>query len=241
MSWETGLNYPTVVYLLDDTLGDMRSLVVECAAHATPRAFSRPQSGARLLTFIEEPDWNSERRYDEDPPLYICYSIEWKVTARLGTLNHRKVSNDMELNVVLAPGRHWERCLQARLADLGGQKFAENPNTRPDDPEVVVSMTGRTQQKLTKRFPGIDIDWLIVQTQPEAWSPYLHSGKKLRVGVLAADVGGKRGDKRGRVSTTQRMRSEMDLRLDAEQATSGQPSIDRKCTGSSAALARRAR
>jgi len=34
------------------------------------------------------------------------------------TLNRRKVSSDMELNVMLAPGRYWERCLEARLADL---------------------------------------------------------------------------------------------------------------------------
>ena len=25
-------------------------------------------------------DWDSERTYDEDPPSYIHYSIEWKVT-----------------------------------------------------------------------------------------------------------------------------------------------------------------
>lgn len=227
------------------------SITRNSSASATPRALSLQQSNARKLTFIEELIWDPEKRYDADPPLYICYSIEWTVTAKLGTVNRRKISNDMELNVVLAPGRYWECRLQARLADLVKQKFAGNPNVRPDDTEVVVSMTGRSQHKLVKRFPGIDIDWTIVQAQLEAWSEYLRSGKRLRVilsfnyiqvGVSAADVGGKRGDKRGRVSTTTQMRNELDLRVEAEQATSGQQSHWRKvyglfrCPGSPCAL-----
>jgi hypothetical protein len=192
------------------------SLAPDSSNHTTPRPLSLERSNARKLTFIEEADWNPDKRY-EDPPLYICYSIEWKVTVKIGTMNSRKVSNDMELNVVLPPGLYWERCLKARLADLVEEKFSGNPNVRSDDTEVVVSMTGRSQQKLVKRFPGISIDWTIVQAHLAAWNQYLHSGKKLhvhlsfnyiKVGILAANVSGKRGDKRGRVSTTQRMRNE---------------------------------
>ena len=51
----------------------------------------------------------------------------------------------------------------------------------------------------------------------------------IQVGVLPA-TNGKRGDKRGRTSTTQRGLKELDLRVDAEEATSGQ-SIWRKVCG----------
>jgi hypothetical protein len=76
-----------------------------------------------------------------------------------GTMNRRKgVSNDMELNVVLPPGLYWKRLLKARLADLVEEKCAENPNVRRDDTEILESMTRRSQQKLRKRFAGIEVD-----------------------------------------------------------------------------------
>ncbi|KEF50799.1 uncharacterized protein A1O9_13151 [Exophiala aquamarina CBS 119918] len=136
----------------------------------------------------------------------------------------------MELNVVLAPGQYWESRLRARLTELVKQKFEGHPNVRPDDTEVVVSMTGRSQQKLVKRFPGIDVDWSVIQTRLEAWSDFLRSGKGLRVilsfnyiqvGLPVTNVGGKRGEKRGRVSTSDQMRNEMNQRVEAEQITFG--------------------
>ena len=210
------------------------SVAPNTSSNTTPRALSLQQSNPRRLTFMEEADWNPEKIYDQGPSLYICYSIEWKVMMKRETLNRRKVSSDMELNGILAPGRYWERCLKARLTDLVEEKFAGNPNVRPDDTDVVVSVTERSERDVNKRFTGTNIDWTVLQTQLEMWSQYLQKGKKLRanlsfnyiqVGVLAADNSGRRGDKRGRVSTTQRMLAERSLRLDAEHATSKQPSI----------------
>ena len=69
----------------------------------------------------------------------IRYSIEWTVAAKFSTLKNRKVSNDRELNVVLA-----RPVLGTLLTDTyskpGGRKVAANP--RPDDTDVAVSMSG---------------------------------------------------------------------------------------------------
>jgi hypothetical protein len=40
--------------------------------------------------------------------------------------------------------------LEGRLADLVKGKFLGSPDVHPDDTEVVVSMTGRSPQKLVK-------------------------------------------------------------------------------------------
>ena len=209
------------------------SAAASTSSTTTPRASSLQPSNLRERTFVEEADWKPERIYDLTSSLYICYTIEWKVTKR-ETLNRRKVSSDTELNVVLAPGPYWERCLKARLMDLVEHKFAGNADIRPDDTDVVLSVTERSEPDVKKRFNGLDIDWTVIQTQLETWSQYLPKGKKLRlnlsfnylqVGPRITNPDGKRGDKRGPVSTTQRMLAERSLRLDAEHAASGQPSI----------------
>lgn len=69
----------------------------------------------------------------------------WKVTLKRGNTQYRrKISNDTELNVALAPGRFWERVLDGRLNDLVAQKFAGSSSVRPDDTDVVVTATGRS-------------------------------------------------------------------------------------------------
>jgi hypothetical protein len=190
------------------------------------------------LKFIEEAEWDAHQTYDQKPPPYICYSFSWKVTLkRHNTQYRRKVSSDMELNVVLAPGRYWERVLRGRLADLVAQKFLGSPLIRPDDTDVVVTVNERSQPDFNKRFPGIDVNWTMIQTQVETRSPYLEKGKMLQVklsfnyiqtGELPVGNSEKRGEKRGRNSTTQRMLNDLDLRVDAEEVATGQAVIWRK-------------
>ncbi|KIW22018.1 uncharacterized protein PV07_12576 [Cladophialophora immunda] len=200
------------------------------ASNVTPRALSLRQQPNKRLTFIKEEDWDPEKTYDEDPPICLRYSIKWTVTVKRETLNRRHLTSDTELDVVLAPGHYWERCLKARLADLVKQKFRGMSEVRPDDTNVVVSVKERSQPDLIKRFPGIDIDWKVVQTRLEKWGQYFQTGKSLlvnvsfnyiQVGVLPA-TNGRTGDKRGRTSTTRGMLNELDVRVDAEEATSGQ-------------------
>jgi hypothetical protein len=135
---------------------------------------------------------------------------------------------------VLAPSRYWQRHLNAQVEDLVNQKSVKSGAMRLNDNNIVVSLTERSQRDLAKRFPKTKIGWAIVDKELEAWGKYFQKGKKLRVNLSFNYVilGGpwindsrKRGDKRGSTSVTKRMLAELDLRLDIEQATSGQPSI----------------
>ena len=82
---------------------------------------------------------------------------------------------------------------------------------------MVVSVTERSQRDLTKRFDETEIDWAIVEKQLVAWEQYFRKGKKLRIGISfnyvetapqSASGSSKKGDKRGPMSTTQRMLAE---------------------------------
>jgi hypothetical protein len=147
----------------------------------------------------------------ETPPSYLRYSIEWKVT-----LKGKAVSKDTEPDVVLAPGCYWRLVLQARLEELLQSKFPGNRRVRPDDTNVVVSVTERSQRDLTKRFDQTKIHWAVVEKQLLAWGQYFQKGKKLRVnlsfnyveaGTQSASSFARRGDKRGSTSATRRYSS----------------------------------
>jgi hypothetical protein len=66
-------------------------------------------------------DWDRERAYDEDPPYYIHYSIEWKVT-----VNGKAISRDTEQDLVLAPGSYWDLFLRPKLEKLLHKKLSHS-------------------------------------------------------------------------------------------------------------------
>ena len=47
---------------------------------------------------------------------------------------------------------------------------AYNSSATPDDTNVVVSVTGRSERDLTKRFNELDIEWPVVENQLVQWS-----------------------------------------------------------------------
>ena len=95
---------------------------------------------------------------------------------------------------------------------------------RCDDTNVVVSVSGRTERDLVKRFDDLSIDWSTVAKQLlTAWGELFRSGKKLRVDLsfsyvdLQPSSAGtpKRGNKRGS-SATKTMLADRAAQLDAE-------------------------
>jgi hypothetical protein len=63
---------------------------------------SHQQTQADKLRLRQLTDWDGEITYDEDPPSYIHYTIEWKVR-----VNSMEMSKDTEQDMVLAPASYW--------------------------------------------------------------------------------------------------------------------------------------
>jgi hypothetical protein len=94
-----------------------------------------------------------------------------------------KLANDTEQNLVLAPGALWDQTLKPKLLQLLEKKTPRNKCYEPDETNVTVSVTDRSERDLTKRFDELDIDWEVVENQLMAWSHLLLDRKKLRVDI----------------------------------------------------------
>ena len=111
------------------------------------RRFQSRQTQADELKLCQLPNWDSKRTYDDDPPVYIHYSIEWKVT-----VNNRAIMRpDTEQDIVLAPAAYWQHFLQPKLEDF-------LRSVRSEDTNVVVSVIDRKERDLTKQFDDTTID-----------------------------------------------------------------------------------
>lgn len=100
----------------------------------------------------------------------------------------------------------------------------------------MVSVSARSVCDLMKRFDNTSIDWAIIENQLLAWGELHCRGKKLRLNlsfnymdvIQSSNALAGRFDKRGSSSTTRQMLAEGSAQLDAEQASSGHPSVWRE-------------
>ena len=147
----------------------------------SPAHANQPQIDRPGLPLLQLADWDPNLPYNESPPTCIHYSIEWKLLLKKGRL--AKLTNDTEQNLVLAPGAFWDQILKSKLQQLLMKKTPRNKCYEPDETNVVVSVTDRSQRDLTKRFDELQIDWEVVEDQLMAWSHLLRDGKRLRIDV----------------------------------------------------------
>ncbi|KAG4427670.1 hypothetical protein IFR05_016847 [Cadophora sp. M221] len=88
------------------------------------------------LGFCQLSDWDEERTYDEDPPRYIHYSIEWNVK-----VNNREVSKETEQDLVLAPASYWRLFLESNLEKVLLRKMrVKNKTVKSEDTKIVVTV-----------------------------------------------------------------------------------------------------
>jgi hypothetical protein len=140
-----------------------------------PFEFSSQQNTqANKLELCPYADWDPDRAYDEDPPIYIHYSIEWKIAVN----NRAIMSKDTEQDLVLEPAAHWEHILEPKLKNALLKK--KRPLTS-EDTTVAVSVTDRKERDLMKRFDDTSIDWPVIQKQLLLWGELFRAGKKLRL------------------------------------------------------------
>jgi len=186
---------------------------------------SQQNTQADKLELCQYAKWSLDETYDEDPLIYIHYSIEWKIT-----VNNRAITaKDTELGLVLEPAAYWEHFFEPKLKNALSRK---NRPLRSEDTTVVVSVLDRLERDLTKRFDDTNIDWVVIQKQLLAWGELFRVGKKLRlilsfnyIDTSQLSTASLRGpNQRGRSFTTNQMLTERAAQLDAEES-SGQPSI----------------
>ena len=125
-----------------------------------PLSQQQTQLRPKKLGFCQPTDWDEEKIYDEDPPSFIHYSIKWKVK-----LHKKEVSNDIELDVVLAPTSYWRLVLQPKLEKLLCRKLAKNRHVMSEETNVVISVTNRSQRDVTKRFDDTNVEWSVIERQ----------------------------------------------------------------------------
>jgi hypothetical protein len=95
---------------------------------------SQQQTQTNDLKLCQFPDWDSKGTYDDDPPIYMHYSIVWKVTR-----NKRAVMGpDTVQDTVLAPAAYWQHFLNPKIDNYWRQK---NNLVKSEDTTVAVSVT----------------------------------------------------------------------------------------------------
>ncbi|KAK5069390.1 hypothetical protein LTR51_008640 [Lithohypha guttulata] len=197
--------------------------------HWSPsRSIASPVPQPYALGFISLQNWRSDHVYNEVPPLYLHYNVEWKVK-----VNKTIIFKETEENIVLSPAAFWEQVLQTRLDEQLQKDNRSSRSVCAKVTDIVVSVTGRSERPWVKQFGGTNIDWSKVERKLLEWSELFRKGKRLRVDICLQYVEKETSarsinpqQKRRKVggSATQRLMAQRDAEIDAEESSTGQPS-----------------
>lgn len=167
----TPLYAPTPGYLTETTTPRIYS---PCPSHT----FIEPrESQSDRLHFIPSTLWNEKKTYNEQPPVYIHYLIEWKVT-----LNNRTVKRVTEPNLVVAPSTYWEKSLKKKVKSVENRKtFTTTRGARLEDTTIMASVLKDSSQNFHQNFEGTDIDWTMTEEQLLMWEGLFRRGKHLNL------------------------------------------------------------
>jgi len=136
-----------------------------------PRSLLRPAGSA--LLFVPYADWKPELTYDHQPPIHICYTLDWTLS-----VNNRQRSGETELGIVISPQKFWKHVLRPKL-----QAALENlPRACTEtQTRLILFVTDKKTKKITRRFPKLEIKWAEVAKHLQEWSRFLLDGKKLTI------------------------------------------------------------
>ncbi|KAH7363608.1 hypothetical protein B0T11DRAFT_354015, partial [Plectosphaerella cucumerina] len=184
------------------------------------------------LSFVSLIDFDPEENYDENPPSYIRYGLEWTLR-----LNQKKIAFQTEPDVVLAPSDFWNHTLRSNLENELS-KLHQRRACQAETTTVTVSVNARGEEDLsgtdlTRRFDGLGTTWSVVEERLRRWSRLLLEGKKIRIKVVFNYTDTDRSARAsgaGRGATASQL-AERSVRLDAEQAASGSPDPWRQVYG----------
>ncbi|KAF8846810.1 hypothetical protein BDZ45DRAFT_709909 [Acephala macrosclerotiorum] len=120
----------------------------------------------RKLGFCQLRDWDEEKTYDERPPKHIHYSINWSFK-----IHGRVQSKNTELDLVLVPASYWRLYLKPKLEQVCLSKMrAKKRTVESEDTKVVLKVTQRSVDNVTKSFDKTDIDWSVIEKQLTLWA-----------------------------------------------------------------------
>ncbi|KAL2801614.1 hypothetical protein BJX63DRAFT_169250 [Aspergillus granulosus] len=160
-----------------------------------------PQPPQDRLGCLSLAEWERGGEYDQQPPRYVCYTVNWKLL-----LNNKPVGNVTEKDLVVAPSQYWEKYLQADLDNMVQTKRKPNGfdlRVRPSRLRSMIDSSVRWNSLTTALSK-----WTPVEKQLCKWSNMLRIAKSLL----------------GRVSATNIMLAERDAYIAEEEERTGRPS-----------------
>ncbi|ETN44755.1 uncharacterized protein HMPREF1541_10425 [Cyphellophora europaea CBS 101466] len=190
-------------------------------------SLSVPEPQTQGLNFVRIRDWNPDAAYDEQPPRYLHYRIDWRLM-----INKSIVSRNTIEDIVLQPTSYGPRVLLPRLEEVLKRKILPPRSVQPSETDVEIKVTRKAEDNFAAQYGKTDVNWLEVESKLLKRSELFRTGKKLRVIICFRYVETttestpniiNANGKRVRGSATEQQRAELTDEANAEQALTGRP------------------